>query len=277
MRTATVPAILGGIGLLAVGAAAVAQSADTTTVAPDAAYPGVIPGTGHPPPAASRAAREPRAVLTWPGFQLTEGGSRIFVQSTRPIEWSRADQNGRVVVVIRNARIHLTNSRRPLVTEHFAATPVARAKLERHGRDVHLVIELKVATIAGISTHDAGDGYWYLYVDFPAGQYGTPESNLPVAVEAPASGAVDLGGGLAIRRGRSRAATEEAAPVETPAAGATEVPPGATTTTTVTTTTTRTVTASGTTGGAAGATEGPVSAPAATPSPAPAPSPTPSQ
>lgn len=274
MRTAIVPASLVAVALLAGAGAAVAQSADATTTAPDPTYPGVIPGTGHPPPAAARAAREPKAVLTWPGFQLTEAGSRIFVQSTRPIEWTRADQDGRVVIVVRNARIHLTNSRRPLVTEHFPTTPVAQAKLERHGRDVHLVIELKVATIAGVSTRDGGDGYWYLYVDFPAGQYGEPESNLPVAVEAPPSTSVDLGGGLAIRRGRSRAAPEEAPPAETPAPGAPETAPGAaaagaTTTTTITTTTTRTVTSTGPAGGAAGAQEGP--APAPTPGATPAP------
>lgn len=256
MRTATVLAFLGGALPSAV---ALAQSTDTATVAPDAAYPGVIPGSGHPPPAATRAARESRAVITWPGFQLTEGGSRIFVQSTRRIEWSRADGDRRVVVVIRNARIHLANSRRPLVTEHFAATPVARARLERHGRDVHLVIDLKTTAVAGISAHDAGDGYWYLYVEFPAGEYGAPASNLPIAVEASPSNAVHLGGGLAIRRGRSRAATEEAASTATPAAGATGVSPGAATTTTAT------ATAAATRNVAAGATEGPVSAPAAAP------------
>ncbi|MBN1770085.1 MAG: hypothetical protein JXB32_02395 [Deltaproteobacteria bacterium] len=272
MRTAIVLAALGGVALLVGATVAVAQSTDEATMNLDPGYPGVIPGTGHAPPASARAAREPRAVVTWPGFQLTEGGSRVFVQSTRRIEWTRADTDGRVVVVVRNARIHLSNSYRPLITEHFSATPVRQAELERRGRDVHLVIEVKVATVAGVSTHDAGDGYYYLYVDFPAGEYHTPDSSLPRAVEAPASTAIDLGGGLAIRRGRTRdgAAAEEAAPAASGGDGATDAAPGTTTTTVTTTTTTTTESV---VGGAAETSAAP--APVVAPGPLPAPTPTP--
>ena len=59
------------------------------------AYEGVTPGTDNPPPRAQRLNKRDR-VVTWPGFQvLSNGSSRFFVQSTRPVSFDVRKSNKR--------------------------------------------------------------------------------------------------------------------------------------------------------------------------------------
>jgi hypothetical protein len=164
------------------------------------------------------------------------------------VTWERRDSADRIVIVLHDATIHLHNNLNPLVTQFFPVTPVASARLERHRRDLHLVIELKAASGATVTTQQGDDGYFYLFVDFPAGQYLTPESDLP-AYEEGALESRNIGGSLAVRRGRSRSGAAEseegAAEGETGGTSAettTTEGEGGTTTTTTTTRTTHTTT-----------------------------------
>ncbi|MDI7269511.1 MAG: hypothetical protein QME96_16100 [Myxococcota bacterium] len=196
----------GSIRIVALGLAA-AGAAEAQTPAqpsgPAADYPGVVPGAGHLPPAARQAARGARNVLTWPGLEVTAAGSRIFVQSTAAPSWSRSDADNRIVIRIRNARIHLSNNLNPLVATHFDTTPVASARLVRRGRDIELVVELKARAAASVRVEAGADRYHYLFVEFPPGTYLVPASDLP-AGETTDRPTVDIGGDAGIRRGRTR-------------------------------------------------------------------------
>ena len=137
-------------------------------------YRGVVPGQSHIPPRARRLAKTRRNYVVWPGFEMLDGGgSRVFIQSTRPVTYTREDAPGRIVIVLRNTRIHLRNNRNPLVTEHFN-TPVAEAYLTRRGRDTLLVLEMKTEvtpTVRQVSEN----GYHFLFIEFPAGRYPIPD------------------------------------------------------------------------------------------------------
>jgi hypothetical protein len=175
--------LLGIIPLLAPAATRAQVSARAS------GYEGVSPGTGNPPPAAARLERRRgrrarAAILTWPGFQPMESGaSRFFVQTTGPVTTSLRVTGERVEVIFRNTGIHLSNSARWLETRHFN-TPVLRARLERRGRDMVLVMQLRRAG-QGAATSGAprisdvpgegGTGFHFTYVDFEAGSWLPPE------------------------------------------------------------------------------------------------------
>jgi len=138
-------------------------------------YEGVSPGSGTPP-AARRlerrtGARARASILTWPGFTAQPGGgSRFFVQTTEPVRTDVRTTADRVEVIFRNTRIHLANSRRWLETRHFD-TPVLRARLERRGRDMVLVMHLRGAAIPTVTTGPGEGGFHFVYIDFPAGDW----------------------------------------------------------------------------------------------------------
>lgn len=140
-------------------------------------YAGVEPGESQPPPAYRRVTgrRATRSlILTWPGFSpLGDGGSRFFVQTVQPMQPEVRVEQGRVVLLFRNTTIHVRNSARWLETQFFN-TPVRRARLERRGRDMALVLYLRPGVMVQprVSTEVAAGGtFHYVYVDFPRGDY----------------------------------------------------------------------------------------------------------
>jgi hypothetical protein len=173
--------------VLAVAAPAAAQPltlgqppAPTSDPRPVGSYEGVEPGEPKPPPAYDRVMRQERRhaetnILTWPGFTpRPDGGSRFFVQTTDPATPAVSVEEGRIVVLFRNARVHVRNSTRWLETEYFD-TPVRRARLERRGHDMAFVLYLRAPATPRVSTAPATDGgappFYYLYIDFPPGQH----------------------------------------------------------------------------------------------------------
>ena len=129
-------------------------------------YQGVSPGSGNPPPKVESIPKG-RAMVTWSGFQMLEGGgSRFFVQTTRPVKIETKKGRGRFVLVLKNTRVHLKNNMRPLETEFFD-TPVLRATIQRRGRrNAAMVFEMR-EDVTPTVTHEKGkDGYAYLLVDF---------------------------------------------------------------------------------------------------------------
>jgi len=80
------------------------------------------------------------------------------------------NENNRVVVILENLGIHLRNNRRPLETRYFNS-PVTRARVERRGRDVALVLEMRSAITPVVSVQPAEGAYHYVFVEFPAGDY----------------------------------------------------------------------------------------------------------
>jgi hypothetical protein len=168
------------ISVLVAAALALAQSQDDWREATDGeggtlnleqSYHGTTPGTGNTLPRVEELKGMPGTWVTWPGFiMLPDGSSRIFLQTTRPIDYKRSDKKRRTTLRLANAEVFLRNNRNPLVTIHFN-TPVRRAYLKRMKGVVDLIIEMKVAASASIAQFADQDGYHYLFVDFPAGQY----------------------------------------------------------------------------------------------------------
>ncbi|HJK92966.1 MAG TPA: hypothetical protein RMH85_10090 [Polyangiaceae bacterium LLY-WYZ-15_(1-7)] len=139
-------------------------------------YAGVRPGSANPPPrarAVQRAGsrRRPARLLTWPGFMpLPRGASRFFLQLNQPVQPQSSASEGRFEVLLPGVRTHLRNTRRPLITRYFQ-TPVTQAKVERRGRsDLAVVFQLRAAVTPAVST-GTQNGYHYVYVDFPAGDW----------------------------------------------------------------------------------------------------------
>lgn len=131
-------------------------------------YPGVVPGAGHAPPRASEL-KGSALILSWPGFQQRDdGSSRFFLQTSQPVELSEKAGKKRFELLLRKARVHLTNTVRPLVTRHFK-TPVVRARVHRRGRKgVTVVFDLREDVKPTVTQKISEDGYNYVFVDFAA-------------------------------------------------------------------------------------------------------------
>lgn len=133
-------------------------------------YAGVRPGTNNRPPRSGAAQSARGTVVTWPGFE-PRGGGRFFVQTTGTIITEVHQSEGRVEVVLKNARTHLRNTRRWLETRFFN-TPVRRARIERRGRnDLVFVFAMRQNAAPTVTTGTGVNGFEFLYVDFPAGDY----------------------------------------------------------------------------------------------------------
>jgi hypothetical protein len=176
-------------GPLGSGTLAMTPSAASQPSLPGA-YEGVVPGEGNRAPRAIKPGTTPAAV-TWPGFQLTDSGSRVFLQLTAPVQFQSSTQapvapaKGSkakppkpaptvLVVTLSGARIHLSNNERPLDTSFFP-TPVLSAQIRPSGNDVQLLITLRDPTAAPhIHLDPSPTGYSFLFVDF--GPYTLPAS-----------------------------------------------------------------------------------------------------
>lgn len=150
-------------------------------------YAGVRPGSSSTPPRA-RAARNSRStVVTWPGFE-PRGGGRFFVQTTGTVMTEVQQSEGRVEVILKNTRTHLRNTRRWLETRFFN-TPVRRARIERRGRnDLAFVFAMRQGSMPTVTTGTGANGFEFLYVDFPAGDYLPPELRVRAPDPDPVSG-----------------------------------------------------------------------------------------
>jgi hypothetical protein len=179
-RVQVVASIAVAVFLLAASHIALAQSQEEWREAseqpsPDLvlneSYHGTVPGAGNTLPRIEEIRTKAGNWITWPGFLMRpDGGSRIFIQTTRALDYKRDRKGKRITLYFNDASVYLSNNRNPLVTIHFN-TPVRRAYLKHRMKTAELVMELKVDAEASIKQFADGDGYHYLFVDFPAGQY----------------------------------------------------------------------------------------------------------
>ena len=175
------------VAFAAYGVAAQKIALNQETAAPtgsrSGAYEGVSPTNSNPPAVSVPAGATPPQV-TWPGFQmLTQGRSRVFLQLTSKAETAVESRSNQVVMILKNAQIAGRNNRRPLETRFFN-TPVSRAWLKKRGADIALIIELRANALPNISAQQASTGYYFVFLDFPAGKYldSATEAALPVTV-----------------------------------------------------------------------------------------------
>jgi hypothetical protein len=118
------------------GPIALEQPAPAATPPPFA----VAPGGAGSPLAAWPKGGPPRVV--WTGFQLTDGGARVFVQTSDPVELELKTVKDGVTVTLHNCRVHMRNNARTLDTRFFAS-PIKQVAVHQRRRDVELAIALK--------------------------------------------------------------------------------------------------------------------------------------
>ena len=153
----------------------------------------VVPGpTGKNPLPAAPKGGGPH--LVWTGFQMTATGSRVFLQTTSPVQFDleegRVSKSGRSTLTVRltGCRLFLANNRRKIDTRYFP-TPVSSVSARQRGRDIEVRIALREVA-SGVPHSEPGpEGSQFVVVDFPPGT-AAPE---PSALEdmAKASGIVD--------------------------------------------------------------------------------------
>lgn len=116
-------------------------------------------------------------VATFPGFeQLPDGGTRVFVMLSTPVQVEERKAQGTVTYVLKGAHVEHHNNTNALVTVHFN-TPVARARLVPAGHDLQLVVDLRANAQPTWKMTEAQDKTAMLAVEFPKGDYlaGTSE------------------------------------------------------------------------------------------------------
>jgi hypothetical protein len=136
-------------------------------------YDGVVPGSNakNPLPAALGVGSH----LIWTGFQLTATGSRVFLQTTEPVQFEVKEGHGAkggkslVVVVLRKCRIHMANNRRKIDTRFFA-TPVSGLSARQRRGDVEVHLALREAASVTPRSEAGPGGTQFLVMDFPPGK-----------------------------------------------------------------------------------------------------------
>jgi hypothetical protein len=134
-------------------------------------YTGVKPGGDEAPPIPGAQPGSTPPAITWPGFQMQpDGGSRVFVQMTSRVGVNSALTENRVVVDFGDVAIVGATNRLPLYTRFFN-TPVTRVELRRANKRTQLILTLRTTIQPRVSTDQSKSGYWFVYVDFPPGNY----------------------------------------------------------------------------------------------------------
>lgn len=134
-------------------------------------YHGVTPGSGNPLPRVEELKGKEGTWVVWPGFFIrSDGGSRVFLQTTVSVEYRLIDKGDKLSLELKDAHIFLSNNRNPLVTTHFN-TPLMRAYLKEGKGGTELILELKIKQTPTITQSVDDDGYHYMFIDFPPGKY----------------------------------------------------------------------------------------------------------
>ena len=135
------------------------------TVNPIGYYQGVSIGGGNLPPFAPKEIGGESAVLTWTGFERDEDSSRVFVQLSASVEPDISVEGLRVFVKLPRTSVKIKNNRRSLITKYFK-TPVNEVKINRSGKDVLIVLELRWESTPTWRFETGSNGYQVLVLEF---------------------------------------------------------------------------------------------------------------
>jgi hypothetical protein len=213
------PVLFAWAGLVAAGIAQADEivpmdhSASGASGAPGAGkYGGVTPGSNVSNPLPQPPASPPH--LIWTGFQPTATGSRVFFQTTGPVEFevkeghvSRAGHST-VAVLLRGCRIYMANNRRKLDTRAFS-TPVQSVSAKQRRENVELLITLREPASATPGTEAGPNGTRFLVFDFPPGKPAPIEEKLPAESDSASHGATSGEGWSLSGTGDSEQAEEK--------------------------------------------------------------------
>jgi hypothetical protein len=134
-------------------------------------YEGVVPGSDVIPDKIAAAPGQ-GSLVTWPGFQmLPSGGSRVFVQtSVEVVPELKRDSGDNWQLLLPHVSLPPGNARLPLDT-HFFNTPVKSVRAVARGPGVAVLLELRAKLKPTIRTERAANGYFFTYLEFPAGNF----------------------------------------------------------------------------------------------------------
>ncbi len=131
-------------------------------------------------------AKETGPTARFPGFEsLDGGGSRIFVELSKPVSVSEQASDLILTYSLGDVRIETGNDKNALET-YFLETPVLRARLRRHKKDTVLEIVLRAQATAKHRVVETSGGA-RLEVDFPPGKYSI-DKDRDTAPEGPRRG-----------------------------------------------------------------------------------------
>jgi hypothetical protein len=134
--------------------------------------------------------RKSGPVVNMPGFEATDdGGSRLFVQLSQSVPVEERKGKSSITYVLKGASPRVSNNTNALVTVHFN-TPVTKARLVPHGKDLHFVIDLRAAATPTWKMSDGPDKTSTLTIEFPKGDFVAQAADEPAdeaAEGAPAS------------------------------------------------------------------------------------------
>lgn len=155
---------------------------------PRGTYTGVKPGGSELPPIAAKPGTTP-AGISFPGFQMQpDGSSRVFLQTTAPLDAHAVLMDGKVVVELGDAHVVGDTNRFALYTQYFN-TPVTRVELQRTGKRTTLVLTLRAQVEPQVSSARAPSGFHFVYLDFAPGSYLTAAPIAAAAIAPSASSA----------------------------------------------------------------------------------------
>jgi len=148
------------------------EEGTTTKIKVNTDYAGTKPGSGNNLPRVEELKSKSGIWVTWPGFtMMPDGSSRLFIQTTVKVKYKLVKKNKQIQIKLKNAKVYLSNNRNPLVTTHFN-TPLNRAYLKKQRKkSVDLIMKLRKKTSPKISQTVDSDGFYYLFIDFPKGDY----------------------------------------------------------------------------------------------------------
>lgn len=148
-------------------------------------YQGVSIGGGNLPPFAPKEIGGESAVLTWTGFERSENGSRVFIQLSAAVEPEIAVEGMRVFVKLPRTSVKIKNNRRSLITKYFK-TPVDEVKINRAGKDVLVVLELRFEATPSWRFEVGSNGYQVLVLEFPDAPAESERPSAPPSPQPPA-------------------------------------------------------------------------------------------
>ncbi|WP_146157722.1 hypothetical protein [Enhygromyxa salina] len=150
-------------------------------------YQGVSLGGGNLPPFAPTEVGGASAVLTWTGFERGDASSRVFFQLSAMVEPDVTTDSARVTIKLPRTSVKIRNNRRKLITKFFN-TPVNEVKVNRAGKDVLVVLDLRWEVTPTWRFEAGNNGYTVLVVEFPDSPNQTP------SVPPPPPSTPDAGG-----------------------------------------------------------------------------------
>jgi hypothetical protein len=133
-------------------------------------YSGVSVEGNEAPPHPVQKVDAPPAVLTWVGFERTQGGSRVFFQLSDQAAFDVTQKGTTIEIVLRKTKINVRNNMRELDLRYFK-TPVRSVKVARKKKDILVTIVLNRNTTptSKMIGGKRGSGYKLLVLEFSHG------------------------------------------------------------------------------------------------------------